>query len=126
MAAIIGYRIRVTLNDSRALVGHMLAFDKHMNLVICDCEEFRRVKQKKSTKSKSTTTTAGGDAAEQQQQQDDDDDSTEQEMKRALGLVIVRGETIVTLTVEGPPPVQDDSNRPPVSRHQYPQYYSLC
>ena len=36
MAAIIGYRIKVTLNDSRTLTGQMLAFDKHMNLVISD------------------------------------------------------------------------------------------
>ena len=49
MAAIIGYRIKVTLNDSRTLTGQMLAFDKHMNLVISECEEFRRVKSKKPT-----------------------------------------------------------------------------
>ncbi|KAM0791019.1 hypothetical protein ACM66B_004317 [Microbotryomycetes sp. NB124-2] len=109
MAAIIGYRIRVTLNDSRALVGHMLAFDKHMNLVISDCEEFRRVKAKKGAKAKQA-------AAAKNDDDDDDDDQNlaEQEMKRVLGLVIVRGETIVTLTVEGPPPVEQEGARPPL------------
>ena len=91
MASIIGYRIKVTLNDSRTLTGRMLAFDKHMNLVIAECEEFRTVKQKKRAPVK------------------EDEDIEEEEMKRTLGLVILRGETVVTLSVEGPPPVEDDS-----------------
>ena len=72
----------------------MLAFDKHMNLVISECEEFRRVKSKKPT--------AGAE------------EDGEDEMKRVLGLVILRGETIVTLSVEGPPPVVDESKGPQV------------
>jgi small nuclear ribonucleoprotein B and B' len=99
MASIIGYRIKVTLNDSRTLVGQMLAFDKHMNLVISECEEFRRVKPNKKAKGAATTT---------------DDDDGEEEMKRTLGLVILRGETIVTLSVEGPPPAVDESKGPSV------------
>lgn len=83
MQAILQYRVRVVLNDSRALVGQLLAFDKHMNLVLAECDEFRRVKRK------------GG--AKAQQDQDDDE---EDEMKRTLGLVILRGETIVTLSGE--------------------------
>ena len=34
-----GYR-----NDGRSLVGQMLAYDKHMNFVLAECEEFRTVK----------------------------------------------------------------------------------
>ena len=30
MQQIINYRIRVTLKDTRSLVGNMLAYDKHM------------------------------------------------------------------------------------------------
>ena len=74
-----------TRNDGRALVGQMLAYDKHMNFVLAECEEFRTIKAKK---------TKG----------DDSEPSTTQQ-KRTLGLVILRGETIVSVQVEGPPPV---------------------
>lgn len=96
MASIIGYRIKVTLNDSRTLTGQMLAFDKHMNLVLSECEEFRRMKQKKSTIKKVV--------------EEDGSDDEEEEMKRMLGLVILRGETIVTLSVEGPPPQDNEGS----------------
>lgn len=98
MASIIGYRVKVTLNDSRTLIGSMLAFDKHMNLVLSECEEFRRMK--KSKKSAASTKIVGGG--------DDEEEDEEEEMKRVLGLVILRGETIVTLSVEGPPPAENE------------------
>jgi len=46
MLQLVNYRLRVTLTDSRALTGQMLAYDKHMNLVLADCEEFRTLKKK--------------------------------------------------------------------------------
>ena len=90
MLSLINWRLKVTINDGRALTGHMLAFDRHMNLVLADCEEFRRVRPKKK---------AGEETA------------PEQEMKRTLGLVILRGEMVVSISVEGPPPVVDDDKK---------------
>lgn len=72
----IGYRVRVSLHDARMLVGVMLAYDRHMNVVLADCEEFRLAKKKQ------------GEAP--------------REIKRVLGLVMLRGESVVSLTVEAP------------------------
>lgn len=91
MTQLINYRLRITMADSRILTGQMLAFDKHMNLVIADCEEFRRIKPKNKK------------AAAKEE---------ELEQKRTLGLVILRGETIVSISVDGPPPPKTEDSRP--------------
>ncbi|EFA74520.1 putative small nuclear ribonucleoparticle-associated protein [Heterostelium album PN500] len=77
MLQFINWRIRVTIQDGRVIVGRFLAFDKHMNVVICDAEEFRRIKQK---------------------------GKEDREEKRTLGMVLIRGETVVSLSAESPPP----------------------
>jgi small nuclear ribonucleoprotein B and B' len=59
-----------------------------MNLVLADTEEFRR------TRKKQTKAAPGSTAAP----------ATEEEARRTLGLVIVRGTTIISLSVDGPPP----------------------
>jgi small nuclear ribonucleoprotein B and B' len=99
MLALVNWRLKVTLNDGRALTGQMLAFDRHMNLVLAECEEFRRVRPKK----KPGETEAG----------------PMQEMKRTLGLVILRGETVVSISVEGPPPEKDDDKKNAVRTQIY-------
>ncbi|KAL9080106.1 MAG: hypothetical protein Q9157_001066 [Trypethelium eluteriae] len=86
----INYRMRITLTDGRQMTGQMLAFDKHMNLVLADTEEFRRVKRK-PTKAQQ----APGQAPPT---------LVESEEKRTLGLTIVRGTHIVSCSVDGPPP----------------------
>ena len=74
----INFRVRVTIQDTRMLVGTFLAFDKHMNLVLADTEEFRRIKPKKA-----------GDQ--------------EKEFRRALGLVLLRGDSIIHMSAEAQP-----------------------
>lgn len=98
MLSLINWRLKVTINDGRALTGQMLAFDRHMNLVLADCEEFRRVRPKKKP---------------------GEETPPEQEMKRTLGLVILRGETVVSLSVEGPPPVVDEDKKNAVCHTVY-------
>jgi len=91
MAGYINYRMRVTLNDGRQMTGQMLAFDKHMNLVLADTEEFRRTKRKQNKPSAPGASSAAAQVVEQEE-------------KRTLGLTIVRGAHIVSLSVESPPP----------------------
>lgn len=64
---------------------------QHMNLVLADTEEFRRVKRKQNKPSAPGASSSAGQVIEQEE-------------KRTLGLTIVRGAHIVSLSVESPPP----------------------
>jgi small nuclear ribonucleoprotein B and B' len=70
----------------------MLTSTQHMNLVLADTEEFRRVKRK-ATKAAAAPGASSSSAP-----------LVESEEKRTLGLTIVRGAHIISLSVESPPP----------------------
>lgn len=75
--------MRVTIYDGRQIVGRFMAFDKHMNLVLGDAEEYRQLPPKKGVP----------------------DD--EREKRRVLGLIILRGDEVIDMVVEGPPPADE-------------------
>lgn len=81
--------MRVTIHDGRMMVGKFLAFDKHMNIVLAECDEYRRIAGK--------------------------GDNDDREEKRALDLVVIRGECVVSMSVEGPPPIAENRSRIPAA-----------
>ena len=87
----VNYRMKATMVDGRVLIGKFMAFDRHMNIVMADTDEYRFVilllclslPFPRKLKPKN---------------------GKEREEKRTVGFVIVRGDTIVSLSVFGPPP----------------------
>ena len=92
----------------------MLAYDKHMNFVLAECEEFRTVKvrygppQPCSPAITLVTSSLRMLQGKKAKGSNENEAAPTVQQKRTLGLVILRGETIVSVSVEGPPPVAGD------------------
>ena len=78
LAKFLNHRVSVSISNSRYFVGQMLGFDTHANIVLKDCEEYRTLKKRKAGEARET--------------------------KRNIGLVILRGDSVVHIDVIGPPP----------------------
>ena len=63
-----------------------LTTPQHMNLVLADTEEFRRTRRRTKAAPGASQTV------------------TETEERRAIGLTIIRGAHVISLSVDGPPP----------------------
>lgn len=87
LADLIHCRLKVTTIDGRSYVGQLLAFDKHMNLVLADTEEARVTKKLYQELAKNKT----------------DGQAKVVEDKRFLGLIVLRGEQIVGFTIQTGP-----------------------
>jgi len=70
----VNWKIRVTVQDGRHFVGQFIAFDKHTNIVLKDSIEFRRER-----------------------------DANDSWSRRELGLILLRGQHVVSLQPEAPP-----------------------
>mmetsp|Transcript_62273 Transcript_62273/g.148636 ORF Transcript_62273/g.148636 Transcript_62273/m.148636 type:complete len:208 (-) Transcript_62273:69-692(-) len=74
LAQFFNWRVSVTLTDGRVLVGVLMAVDRHVNLVLCHTEEYRRYKVRGKPEGK--------------------------ELKRMLGFIVVRGVNILYVQPE--------------------------
>jgi small nuclear ribonucleoprotein B and B' len=78
LAKFLNHRVSVSIGDHRYFIGQMLGFDSHSNVVLKDCEEYRQLKKRKAGETR--------------------------EAKRNIGLMILRGDSVVHIDVIGPPP----------------------
>ena len=78
LAKFLNYRVNVEIKDHRYFIGQLLGFDSHSNIVMKDCEEYRRLRKRKAGEPR--------------------------EAKRNIGLMILRGDNVKHINIVGPPP----------------------
>lgn len=86
LADLINYKLRVITQDGRVYVGELLAFDKHMNVVLGDCVEECVLRRELDSVRRS-----GVEKVDLKVK------------KRVLGLVILRGEQVLSTLIEDRP-----------------------
>lgn len=85
LSNLVGYRLRIITQDGRVYIGELMAFDKHMNVVLKNCME-ERVPRTQIDKLRRDLT-----------------DAAVKVERRVLGLTILRGEQILSTVVEDKP-----------------------
>ena len=102
LLSLLNHRLKIQTQDGKTIVGQMIAFDKHLNIVLADCEEYRTIRSSTSSKRKSSSN---------QQHPDVGADADRRQERRTLGLVILRGEVIVSMEVESGAPPESSSRK---------------
>jgi len=103
----VGYRMRVTIGDGRTLVGKFMAYDRHLNMVLSEAEEWRALGQNRGRKRKAES--AARDGAEVAQ------------VRRPLGMVILHGSEVVSVQVESGPTVPAETPAEAIAKVQMHQ-----
>lgn len=111
--------MRIVVQDSRVFVGYFkgrcfktflnllqfdLAFDKHMNIILSECEEHRRIKVRAEV---------SANIQSFEFQPKPGKKLNVEEEKRVLGLILLRGDKIISMSVDGPPQKGDDDIKIP-------------
>uniref|UniRef100_A0A2L2Y630 Sm protein B n=1 Tax=Parasteatoda tepidariorum TaxID=114398 RepID=A0A2L2Y630_PARTP len=84
-------KMRIILCDNRTFVGTFSAYDKHMNIVLTGCVEYKKYKAKRRAPV---------------------------EGKKTIGTAIIRGENIMSVIVESQPEPPSRSGESSSSRYR--------